>query len=67
MKNERRCGEKILFMSTTLLSRAHNFCYALETVNLWDIDGKFSLKIVSAGNLNVSKDASVSEFKASYS
>lgn len=30
-----------------------------ETTNLWEIDGKFSLKIVSAGNLNVSKDASV--------
>ncbi len=36
------------------------YVYALETANLWDIDGRFSLKIVSAGNLNVSKDASVS-------
>ncbi len=32
-----------------------------ETTDLWDIEGKFSLKIVSAGNLNVSKDASVSK------
>lgn len=32
----------------------------VETINLWNLDGKFSLKVVSACNLNVSKDASVS-------
>jgi hypothetical protein len=40
---------------------AYCTCYiAAETTNLWDVEGRFSLKIVSAGNLNVSKDASVS-------
>ena len=28
-------------------------------MSLWDIAGKFQLKVVSAGNLNVSKDASI--------
>lgn len=31
----------------------------IETTDLWDVEGRFSLKIVSAGNLHVSKDASV--------
>ena len=34
--------------------------FTSDTANLWDIDGKLSLKIISACNLNVSKDASVS-------
>lgn len=34
--------------------------YLLDPTNLWTVDGRFSVKIVSAGNLNVGKDASVS-------
>lgn len=41
------------------------YIIVLETTDLWDIDGKFSLKVISAGNLNVSKDASVSLLYAS--
>ena len=32
-----------------------------ETISIWNIDVKLKVKIVSAGNLNVSKDTSVSE------
>ena len=35
---------------------------SVEATSLWDIEGKFSLKIISAGNLNVGKDASVRVF-----
>ncbi len=34
-------------------------CVTIAEASLWDIAGKFQLKVVSAGNLNVSKDASI--------
>ena len=40
------------------------YCYMLyscsDAVELWDIEGKFQIKVASATNLNVSKDTSVS-------
>lgn len=32
-----------------------------DAIELWDLDGNFTIKVVSAGNLNVSKDAMVRE------
>ncbi len=31
----------------------------VDGVSLWEIVGKFNLKVISAGNLNVDKDASI--------
>ena len=31
-----------------------------DAVELWDVEGKLQLKVVSAGNLNVGKEAKVS-------
>ena len=37
------------------------FLFSLsEVTSLWDIDGKFSLKVIDARSLNVAKDATVS-------
>lgn len=37
-----------------------------EGMSLWDIPGKFQLKVLSAGNLNVSKDASLVVYAGLY-
>ena len=35
--------------------------FTVDTISIWYIMGKLQVKIVSAGNLNVSKDTSVSD------
>ncbi len=47
-------------MFRIILSTLITVLFPIESFCFWDVDGRFSLKIVSACNLNVGKDTSVS-------
>ena len=54
------CLHVILFTCSLHVCIVYMLYSCSDAVELWDIEGKFQIKVASATNLNVSKDTSVS-------